>query len=410
MSNWPFRFLHASDFHLETPPFGVDEVPDHLMELFLAAPYRSAERVFDAALAENVDFVVLAGDLLDSRRTGPRGPLFLVEQFERLAQRDIRVYWAGGQIDPPEAWPPSMRLPKNVYLFAQGEPEQRVHRRADTAVARLIGASRLPQGRIKPQAFDPEHSGVFSIAVAHGRADLESIKASRVDYWALGGHHSRRTLCESMPTAHEPGSPQGRWPEEAGPHGYTLIDVDLERNVELKPASADVLRWETQRLVIGEEHTADGLEREMAGRVESLRQASPETDFLITWHVAGSGPLADALRRGTASGELLARLRDRFGQRRPAAWSVAVSVEPPARHRAAWYDEDTIRGEFLRQIERLSRESNESLDLEGFLSDASADGPARDLLLKTPEASRTNLLREAAALGVDLLFGEEAGS
>ena len=44
MSTRPFRFVHASDFHLEQPLMGVAEVPDHLRELFLDAPYAAARQ------------------------------------------------------------------------------------------------------------------------------------------------------------------------------------------------------------------------------------------------------------------------------------------------------------------------------------------------------------------------------
>ena len=57
MSNWPFRFVHAADLHLERPPFGISEVPDHLCELFLEASYLAAERVFDAAVEEGATLV-----------------------------------------------------------------------------------------------------------------------------------------------------------------------------------------------------------------------------------------------------------------------------------------------------------------------------------------------------------------
>ncbi len=39
MSNRPFRFVHAGDFHLELPPQGLAEIPDHLRELFVEAAY-----------------------------------------------------------------------------------------------------------------------------------------------------------------------------------------------------------------------------------------------------------------------------------------------------------------------------------------------------------------------------------
>ena len=54
MSTWPFRFIHASDFHLGRPLRGVTEVPDHLRELFLESPYTAARQVFEAALVEDV--------------------------------------------------------------------------------------------------------------------------------------------------------------------------------------------------------------------------------------------------------------------------------------------------------------------------------------------------------------------
>ena len=60
-----FRFLHASDLHLDRPPRGLAEVPDHLRSVLAEAPYRAAERVFDAAVKERVDFVVLSGDVID---------------------------------------------------------------------------------------------------------------------------------------------------------------------------------------------------------------------------------------------------------------------------------------------------------------------------------------------------------
>ena len=81
MSSRPFRFIHASDFHLERPLMGVTEVPDHLRELFLEAPYTAARRVFEAALVEDVKFVVLSGGMVVPAASGPRGPLFLAEQL-----------------------------------------------------------------------------------------------------------------------------------------------------------------------------------------------------------------------------------------------------------------------------------------------------------------------------------------
>ena len=115
MSNRPFRFVHASDLHLELPPLGLAEVPDHLRELFIESAYWAAQRVFETVLAEEAELLVLSGGVLHPEHTGPRGPLFLVEQFTRLAEREIPVYWAGGSVDPPEAWPAAITLPATTW-------------------------------------------------------------------------------------------------------------------------------------------------------------------------------------------------------------------------------------------------------------------------------------------------------
>src|SRR5271165_5011740 len=97
MPNRPFRFLHASDFRLDAVPRGLAEVPDHLRDCLLDAPYTAARKTFDAALSERVAFVLLGGNILQAERSGPRGTAFLIEQFERLAAAGIDVYWAASE-------------------------------------------------------------------------------------------------------------------------------------------------------------------------------------------------------------------------------------------------------------------------------------------------------------------------
>ena len=81
MSGWPFRLVHASDFHLELPLFGVSDVPPHLRDMFLQAPYEAARRVFETVLAEEAELLLLSGDLLSPLDAGPRGVCFLLSQF-----------------------------------------------------------------------------------------------------------------------------------------------------------------------------------------------------------------------------------------------------------------------------------------------------------------------------------------
>src|SRR5262249_55715549 len=111
----PFRFLHAADLHWDRPCRTYAELPEQLRDLAIEAPLVAATKLFDTALNQRVDFVVLASDVIDPQQAAPRELLFLVEQFKRLAERNIPVYWAGGTIDSQENWPSYVQWPTNVY-------------------------------------------------------------------------------------------------------------------------------------------------------------------------------------------------------------------------------------------------------------------------------------------------------
>ncbi|MBN2474868.1 MAG: hypothetical protein JXB62_09700 [Pirellulales bacterium] len=410
MSNWPFRFVHASDFHLELPPLGLAEVPDHLRDLFIESAYWAAERVFETVLAEEAELLLLSGDVLRPHETGPRGPLFLAEQFGRLAERGISVYWAGGQVDPPEAWPAAVALPDNVHVFPRGRVEELVHQRDGTPLARISGASLDRQRTARASSFDADPTGLFSIAVVHGAADLAALRARDVHYWALGGRHDRSTLFSSPRVAHYPGSPQGRRPEEHGAHGCTLVQVNQPQPARTSLIPTDVLRWLDERIAVDDATTRDDLEVLLRQRIQALIETVPKVDLLISWTIGGSGPLVATLRRGTLRSELLQWLRSEFGFGPPAAWSVSLEVEPPVSLPPEWYEQETIRGDFLRAIRQAQMNTGEPIDLQAYLAEEHLAGLLAPAATLDDKAMRERVLREAALLGSDLLSGEESES
>jgi len=425
MTQRPFRFIHASDLHLERPLSGVAEVPDTLREAFLEAPYLAAERVFENALAEQVDFVVLAGDVLQAEVTGPRGPLFLVSQFERLRHRGIQVYWAGGEVDPTEAWPAVIRLPDNVHLFPHGRFEELPHHRGGEPLARLLGTSTLRSREVRAGDFNPSPSSLFTIAVAHGNADRELIMdraasmqspvslQPTVQYWALGGRHGRQTPSEAPYIAHYPGTPQGREPNEVGAHGCTLVEVDEDGAAHLRALATDVLRWRHERIAVDAGTSQDDLSQTLAECLRALVAAAPGLDLLISWEVHGAGPILPLLRRGTLSAELLATLRGQFGRGSPAAWSVSLEVATDAVLPADWFRQENLLGDFLRAVADIEAAPATSprgrIDLTALMKSRRAEGVwGAALALDDDDTTRRHVLARAAALGADLLSGEES--
>lgn len=409
MSHTPFRFIHASDFHLERPPGGITEAPEHLRNMFLDAPYRAAERVFDLALAEQVDFLILSGDLLQPEATGPRGPLFLVEQFERLNERGIQVYWTGGPIDPPENWPAFARLPENVQVFPERQPEEIVHHRDGEPVARLIGLSRRHNRKLKPSDFHADSSGLFSIAATYGAIDRAAIANKAIHYWALGGHHQRETLSESPGMAHYPGTTQGREPSESGPHGCTVVDIDDEGKVRTRLAPTDVLRWRHEEIELAEAATRQALERSLLDRLRAIAATTSGVDQLVSWTISGPFPLVAPLRRGGFLTEALGRLRSELGHAAPAVWSISLAAEAPDVP-TGWYQQDTILGDFLRAVrEHQTTASDDAtrLELTRYLDERQVSTALIDAVKLDDPATSQRILRRAAILGAELLSGEE---
>ncbi len=407
MSNRPFRFVHAADFHLESPLVGISDVPEHLRSALIDAPYRAAQRVFETALAEEADFVLLSGDLLDAQETGPRGPLFLAEQFHRLHDRNIPVYWAGGRSDPPEAWPMAIPLPDNVCQFPAGRVEEHVFRCESAPLARLIGVSRVAGRAVRISDFLPDPSGLFSIGMIHGAADADSLRSRQINYWALGGSHRQQTLFHSPYVAHYPGSPQGRLPKETGPHGCTVVQVDPQRGLRMTPVHADSMRWHNETVTIEPTTSRADLQQMFEQQTRAVAEANPGVDLLITWRVVGSGPLTAQLRHGRLAPELLDALRQKHGTASPMVWSVSLAAEPPAVLDPEWYEQETLLGDFLREVRRYQMNADEPLDLSDYLADAHLAGTLGSAGDLSDHRLRERVLREAAMLGVDLLGGEE---
>ena len=69
---------------------------------------------------------------------------------------------------------------------------------------------------------------------------------------------------------------------------------------------------------------------------------------------------------------------------------------------AEWYDEETIRGDVLRQFRELENKPDIGLELEAFLPEGVVAGSYAHLVQATA-ADRGGLLLAASKLGVDLL-------
>ena len=406
MTTEAFRFLHASDFHLEQPLTGLAEVPQHLRDTIVDAPYTAALRVFDAAIREQADFLILSGDLIDVERAGPRGLTFLLEQFERLDAQGIAIYWAGGRTDGPQEWPTAATLPSSVQVFPAFKSEQLTHFRGESPIATLWGRSFHGSMSIPAADFGEENDTLFTIAIAHGDADAEKLVQRRVEYWALGGEHNRQTFGSPLRTIHLPGSPQGRSPAEIGPHGCTLVHVSEEQKSRTQFIPTDAIRWLVESIALGSEAGKTELRKLFSDRIKQLRIETEERPLLVKWIVRGGQRLLSTSKRTELTTELLEWLRGEFGGSRMPLWSLAIEFDE-AELPAAHYAEDSMLGDFLRAVRDLETNENADLDLASLLTERQRANDLAALADCSSSEVRQQILQDASILGARLLGAEE---
>lgn len=405
MSGQSFRFLHAASFHLEQTLGGISDAPEHMLELLINAPYQAAENVFQTAIREEVDFVLLAGDILDPTHAGPRAVAFLRKQFEKLGDRGISIYWAASELDLREDCIRMIDWPANVRVFDSEKIEQLTHYRGEYAIADLLGRSWHPQRSLRAGEYLSLSVGGYQIAVMHERADLFNEPRQGIEYWAAGGSTVPDTPFNGTVTAHCPGSPQGFCPLETGPHGCTLVSVSSEGETRLRMVETDAVRWYQEQInVVGGAARGES-QNELRSRIRTL--AEYDRAALVNWRLSGIGRFDSVFAQAKQRAETLDWLRREYGFATPPIWSLSLDLDPPHALRAEWCEEDSILGDYMQAISDYQENDDKPIDLRSLIGDQQLPVRLRNETWLTDPLARDTVLREAAMHGLDLLRGDD---
>ncbi|MDO4587013.1 MAG: metallophosphoesterase [Planctomycetia bacterium] len=370
MSTQPFRFIHAADLHLEMPVNGLVECPEHLEDQILNAPQRAVERLFNYAIEEKVDFIVLSGDVIASQITGPWGLLFLIDQFQKLQDEKIEVYWAGGSVDSPEDLPSAFQFPLNVHLFPVGQIQEFIYKRGEVPIARIIGTSRGKQQiNFRPGDIPPDPDGLYSVGVHYGRILPESIKGDSVQYWALGGNHHREFLSKNPVFIHYPGPTLARNPNDSGDFGASLVEVNEYGRTKVDLIKTSPIQWITERILIQNEMTEEEILAELRQRIKKLRNVQNDILFLISLRLDVDGDMIQELRYGNLTQSLLRDLRTDFGKEKPIAYCIDLKPILPDKFPLDLYDQQTILGDYLRMVHFYQENHENKIDLNLYYSE-----------------------------------------
>lgn len=411
MSQRPIKFVHAADFHLEQPGEGSPDLPEALADLLIDSPYQAAEQVFDTAVGEEADFLLLSGNLLDVELTGPRGMLFLIKQFERLRERRIQVYWAAGEVDSAERRSTSFRLPENVKIFSSLRPEEVQVFRDGVKLANITGWSRPTGERIRPGDFRPDAGGLFSIACVSGDVPTDEPVGRGIHYWALGGKRSRQTTAVFGATAHWPGSPQGRSFEESGPHGCTVVQVDGMGAARDRFVPTDVVRWYGQTLPIDATIPLEQVRTMLDETIRTAGVTNGGVEVLARFRIFAGGTVSPSLRREGVISDLLRVCRHNY-KSPTRVWTEQVTIETDVAIDLPDPSRDSVLADFLRIADRYDAEpTGDAADrMFSFTLAAALEGESREWaeVLRVDDAGRRRRLLQKAALLAHDLLAEEA--
>jgi DNA repair exonuclease SbcCD nuclease subunit len=300
-------------------------------------------------------------------------------------------------------------------------------------IARVHGRS-YPRSAVTENyaaGYRADPAAPFSIGLLHtnvgdrpGHANyapcsVDDLRASGMDYWALGHIHQPGQVLADPPTYYC-GIPQGRDPGELGARGCYLVEVDAAARVTARFVATDVVRW--QPLEVAIDHLADdeALARACRTAIAAAVDAADGRSLVVRLRLTGRGPLHAHVTR-TGYLDDLRQLLDEEGRGVPFAWVESVrDATRPEVDLEVRRDAPDFVGDFLRTVATARRSARTTDPEEHERWSALLHGAVAPLFEESPRGRRHlggvrpgeddlvgELLDEAEAYAVDLLLAAE---
>ncbi|WP_428395375.1 metallophosphoesterase family protein [Lichenicoccus sp.] len=292
-----YSFLHAADIHLDSPLVGLRARGDVPEAVLRDCTRRAFSAMVDLAVAEQVGFVVIAGDLYDGNWKDFSTGLFFAAEMRRLGRP---CFLLRGNHDARSVITRALRPPANVREFSSRTCESFV---LDELGVALHGHS-FPNRAVPEDlsaGYPAPHPGRLNIGVLHSSAEdpgehetyapcsVAALTLKGYDYFALGHVHERRVLAE-RPWVVFPGNMQGRHARETGAKGCSLVRVEDGRVVAVTHRVLDVVRWVALEVEAGDDAVL--LRQRITQAVRSAAAACDARPMLARLTVTGESGLA----------------------------------------------------------------------------------------------------------------------
>ena len=384
------RFIHAADIHLDSPLTGLSAYQDAPAQLLRTATRDAFENLVSLALGEQVDFMVIAGDLYDGNWRDFNTGIFFSGQMGRLKQAGIRVYLLYGNHDAESEMTKRLALPDNVHAFSANKAE--TFKLDDLQVA-LHGRS----FKVAATTEDLVHTypdpipGWLNIGVLHTALEghtahanyapcsVAELHAKGYGYWALGHVHDHQQW-DGASTIAYPGNLQGRHIRETGPKGALMVTAQGPDIQSVERVIVDVLRWAALDVDVSHAKTLTEVVQCVGLGLEALVSST-------------EGSLTLAVRvRLTGSSPAHGHLFGLESQLRAEILNQAAAIAPGR----LWIEKVKLETQPVEQPVQVAARADAIADLQSILANAEDD---QEFL----QSLREDLMQMVVKLHLDVL-------
>lgn len=398
-------FIHAADLHLDSPMVGLKHLPKHIFTRVKESTFTALKKITAAAIRQQVDFVILAGDLYDGEDRSLRAQSRFRLEMQKLADQDIPVYVIHGNHDHLNGSWVNLDMPANVHVF-NGEVETMIVHTKCGEIVHLYGFS-YPARHVFERKIDDyikTPGADFHIGILHGnetgRTDHDNyapfstkdLLQKDMDYWALG-HIHKRTILSEHPAIIYPGNIQGRNKKETGKKGFYHVVLSEQETKLTFLESADIVWEET----IVDAHNAGSFQDVLHLCQTAIQQSRKEGKGTILSITLKNLKLEDSLEKRKLEGELLELLQEAEMDEQSFVWPAELSFSERSQpDKTKMIAGANFFGELFETIENYNDPDTPLAPLYGHHL-------GRKYLSLIPEKEKQELIAKAENLLIDLL-------
>ena len=249
-----FSFIHAADLHLDSPLIGLAEKDEVLAAAFRKASWRAFDNLIDTAIEDEVDFVIIAGDLFGGDWRNYETGLVFARGMGRLHRAEIPVFKVRGNHDAECIFTKKLELPPNVTVFGSRKAESVELDELGIVLHGRSFAARSCADNLSA-TYPPARGGRVNIGILHtslggyeghepyAPCSMNDLVGRGYHYWALGHVHAANRVAIEPCWIVYPGCLQGRNIRECGPKGAVRVTVRDDGAIKVEDLVLDAARW-----------------------------------------------------------------------------------------------------------------------------------------------------------------------